>query len=416
MSARPVLVVDPDPAARRSARRALEAAGWPVRTAAGAAEARRRAAAREPALLLLELGLPDGDGLALLGELRATWPELAAIVASAGAAPRDIVAAMRQGALDYLPKPVEPTALVAACRAAAPPRTRRPPVSMPAAPPLVGESAAAGRLRDAVRRLARRRPPGLLIVGEDGVGKTWHAQWLHAMGSRSASPCLTLACATAFAPEVALFGAGRSATGLVAGARGGTLILDDVDRLPPATARRVVETMEGYGAAAPTVVGLATGVSPGAPLTDWLGAVTVSIPALRERPDDVVPLARHFLARSGRKLRRRFAGLDGAAEMALRRHDWPGNVRELARVIERAAQLAPAGALGEAHLRVVMGEAASAIPATATRGSLPPLREVADAYVDHVLVLSGGNRSRAARILGVSRETLRCRLRGRAVS
>jgi DNA-binding NtrC family response regulator len=412
VSARAVLVVDPDPAARRSARRTLEAAGWPVRTAAGAAEARRRAATREPAVVLLELGLPDGDGLALLAELRATWPELAAIVASAGAAPRDIVAAMRQGALDYLPKPVEPTALVAACRAAAPPR--RAPAAMPAAPPLVGESAAAARVREAIRRLARRRPPGVLLVGEDGVGKTWHAQCLHAMGPRSASPCLSLACATAFAPEVALFGAGRSAGGLVAGARGGTLILDEVDRLPPATARRLVETIAGCGAAAPMVIGLATGILPGAPLTDWLGEVTVSIPALRERPDDVAPLARHFLARSGRKLRRRFAGLDAAAETALLRHDWPGNVRELAGVIERAAQLAPAGALGGAHLRVVMGEAAPAVPAA--RGSLPPLREVADAYVDHVLVLSGGNRSRAARILGVSRETLRCRLRGRAVS
>src|SRR5262249_47615757 len=160
----------------------------------------------EPALAVVDLVLADGDGISLLGELRATWPAMPGIVITAYVEPRSIVEAMRRGAVDYLPKPVDPDELLSSVRGAL--SNRIPPnAASPAREiPLVGESAAALRLRDAVQRLARSRPRGVLITGEAGSGKTWVAQALHAASTRRDAPCLLYRCQDAYAPSTALFG------------------------------------------------------------------------------------------------------------------------------------------------------------------------------------------------------------------
>ena len=409
-----LLIVDDDHSARRSLRDLLDRSGFTVAVAGTAAEARRLAAETEPALVILELVLPDGDGLSLIDELRALWPGLPAIIATRYAEPRSIVEAMRRGAAEYLGKPLDPEELLSLCRTAT--RSRHiasPPRTEVAALPIVGESAAATTLRETITRLARARTAGALFVGEDGTGKTWLAQTLHAASAwRAPGPCLVYPCRGAHAPAIALFGTdGQTpAGGLLVGARGGTLILDDVDHLPEDVQHALLARLErGPG---PLLVGLVSASEVRGPLVAWLARATIPVPPLRERHGDVMPLAARFLAATGQRLGRGFKGFSAAAEAELRRRRWPGNVRELRSAVERAAALAAGGAIQPEHLPVPGGDAAP--PAWAATGPPRPLREVTEAYIDHVLACTDGNRTRAARLLGVARETLRARLIARA--
>jgi DNA-binding NtrC family response regulator len=415
-----VLLVDGDPLVRRRVAPWLAAEGFTPVGAACAAEARALAARRPPALAIVEMVLPDGDGLTLLEGLDALVPGLPAVVLTAYAEPRSIVEAMRRGALDYLPKPPDREALLAACRAALPapppatPRQARP------LPPLVGESPATLALRATLSRLARARLAGALLVGEDGVGKTWIARWLHAASGRQGAPCLLLPAGPGWAPEVALFGArrgggsGSGPGGLAVAAAGGTLILDDVDRLAPEVGRRLLDHVERAGRAAPLLVGLTTDAEVPSPLLGWLGRVSLAVAPLRERSGDVVPLARLFVERAARRLGRRPPALARRTETALLGHAWPGNVRELAWLLERAVRLAAGPSLEREHLAAAWHLPGG--PPPWADPDLRPLREVEQAYIEHVLAATRGNRTRAARLLGVARETLRCRLRHRAAS
>src|SRR2546426_641731 len=312
-----ILVVDDDAVVRRMLSDTLGRAGYAVAPASSTTEALRVAADEEPALAIVDLVLPDGDGIELLGQLRAAWPTLPALVVTAYVEPRSIVEAMRRGAHDYLSKPLDPDVLLSACRAAL---ARRPAMKAPARPtelPIVGASAETARLRETLSRLARTRAGGVLIVGDAGVGKTWLAGALHAGSHRHHAPCLLLDCGRAFAPAVALFGADGNG-GLLTAAAGGTLILDDVERLAPDVP---------------------------APLLDWLE-------------------------------KNRGAGLAGG--------------------VVRGEQLALA----------TPGPA----PAWMPIGDPRPLKDIEDAYIDHVITLAGGNKTRAAQLLGIARETLRTRM------
>jgi DNA-binding NtrC family response regulator len=415
-AAAPVLLVDDDAAAREALAELLGAAGYPVALAGSAAEARRVAEHGEPGLAVLDLVLPDGDGITLLEELRALWPGLPAIIVTGYVEPRSIVEAMRRGAVDYLGKPVDPEVFLSTCRGALGQRAPSAPPEPPAPVEVLGASATAAALREALGRLARGRPQGALISGEAGVGKTWAAHAVHAGGGRRALPCLVFPCGRSYAPSAALFGPGGAPArgsgpggGLLAAAAGGTIVLDDVDRLEPGVAARLLEWIQQAPAPAPLLIGL---VEPGAaetPLMAWLGRARLELPPLRERREDILPLARAFLAEAGSAGGRRGDGFSPRAEEALLGHAWPGNVRELREVVSRAARGAPRGPLRPEHVAAGLEPAAPAAPWSPGRPPRP-LREVTDAYIDHVLALTGGNKTRAARLLGVARETLRTRM------
>jgi len=397
-----VLVVDDDAAVRRVFAETLEAAGYVVLSAASAVEARRLADTEEPALAIVDLVLADGDGISLLGELRATWPAMPGIVITAYVEARSIVEAMRRGAVDYLPKPVDPDELLSSVRGAL--SNRIPPgAASPAREiPLVGESAAALRLRDAVQRLARSRPRGVLITGEAGSAKTWVAQALHAASTRRDAPCLLYRCQDAYAPSTALFGIGGETGGLLVAAAGGTIILDDVERLDPVVQAELLAWLDRGRGQMPVLVGLSESGTEDGALATWLGRATIAVPPLRDRGADVLLLARHFLASTGRHAG---ASFTQAAEQRLVRHAWPGNVRELRDTVARAAASAPGPVVDVQHLELASTPSEPAVWMPV--GEARPLREVTAAYIDHVMAVTGGNKTRAARLLGVARETLR---------
>lgn len=403
-----VLVVDDDPAARRSLEDILAQAGYEVTGAGSAAEARRLVEGQEPALAVLDLVLPDGDGIRLLEDLRASWPAMPALIVTGYVETRSVVEAMRRGALDYLAKPVDPEVLLSACRAALA-RRPRPAAVPPSAPlPIVGDSIAAMRIRESVQHLARTRPAGVLIAGERGAGKRWIAQALHAASTRRAAPCLVYPCTAAHDPALALLGMGAPpAGGLFQAALGGTVILEDVDQLAADVQLAVLRRLETVPAWAPMVVGLTTAAATTSPLLAWLGRATIAVPPLRERASDVVPLARHFLAAARARSGRAAEGFTASAEHALLDHTWPDNVHELAEVVERAAEACPAGPVRPEHLAIARPVHSEPV---SFNGTLRRLRDIEDAYIDHVLAATGGNRTRAARILGVARETLRVRM------
>jgi DNA-binding NtrC family response regulator len=386
-----------------------------VAGAATVAEARRFAENEEPGLAVIDLVVPDGDGITLLGQLRAAWPAMPAIILTGYVEPRSIVEAMRRGAVDYLTKPVDPDVFLSTCRTALA-RRQRPSVATRAEPlPILGQSAPTARVRDAVQRLARSRPAGVLIAGEDGVGKTWIAKALHAGSARRTAPCLAYACADGYQPAVDLFGvAGTTASGLLAGAHGGSVILDDVDALSSDVQLQFLALSEGAPPGAPLLIGLTRGANATGPLLGWLGRAIIEIAPLRDRTTDVLPLAGHFLTERGAALGRRFDGFTRLAEQHLLRHPWPGNVHELREVVRRAATLAAGGSVQPEHLQ--LGGQAAALPPWAATGDPRPLREIEEAYIDHVLAVTRGNKTRAARLLGVARETLRTRMRSRATT
>lgn len=414
-----ILIVDDDPVARRTLGDTLTRAGFQIMLATTAAEALRLAGDEEPALAILDLVLPDGDGIELLGSLRATWPALPAIIVTAYVEPRSVVEAMRRGALDYLGKPIDPDVLLSVCRSAL---ARRPAPTAAAGRaaelPIVGVSAELVRIREALGRLARTRPAGVLIAGPAGSGKTWLAQAFHGASPRAQAPCIPYRCAEAYAPMTALLGTpGVAGSGLVAATQGGTLILDDVDRLDHEVQGALLEYADRQrSAGAPLLVGLIEAGHADGPLCAWLSRVRLDVPPLADRTADIIPLARHFLAEAARRLGKALTGFTSDAEHRLLAHSWPGNVRELRDSVERAAMTAVSGVIRPELLVVHSGSGSP--PLWAPAGPPRPLREIEDAYIDHVIALSGGNKTRAAQLLGIARETLRTRMlsRGGAVS
>ncbi len=406
------LLVEDDASVRGSLAELLQHAGFEADAVGSGAEARRRAAEQAPDLAVLDLVLPDCDGVTLLSDLRAARPELRAIMVTGHTDPRSVVAAMRSGALDYLSKPVDPEVFMRLCRSA----VDRAPVHIEAwaGDAFVGASAWTARMRDAVGRLATTRPGGVLVTGEPGAGKTHLARVLHLATGRATFPCLVYACGTSPYASVDLFGVAPLEGGLVGAVQGGTLILDHVERLDVRLQERLVDWADRRARATggvPFLVGATTTARRDTPLLDWLGQAALGVLPLRDRTADIEPLARHFLAQTAAALARHFEGFTRGAIHRLMGHVWPGNVRELSRAVGQAARAVPGGAIHAEHLLVL--EPGAPGPAWAPTGEARPLREIEDAYIDHVVALCGGNKTRAAKTLGVARETLRIRLTAR---
>jgi DNA-binding NtrC family response regulator len=433
-----VLVVDDDPGIRYTLREILESEGLVVDEAAEGAAALARFEAHPAPLVLTDLRMPGMDGMALLRALAARPRPPRVVLITAHGSERQAVEAMKAGAHDYFKKPFETEELVAVVRRALEAlrladENERLAGELALARTMVFASEAMRRLAVLVARVAPRDVT-VLVTGESGTGKERVAEAIVQASRRADRPFVRFNCA-ALTPELAeaeLFGhtrgaftgATRARPGLFGEAHGGTILLDEVGELAPGAQAKLLRVLqEGEVRAvgeerartvdvrvlAATHRDLAEEVRAGRFREDLfyrLDVVHLRVPPLRERPEDVPVLARHFLARFAERFGVASLLGEDALVHRLAGLPWPGNVRELEHAIERVVALSPPEGLDLALLPG--GEAG------ADRGPLP-LRERVQAYerglVVEALRQAHGNRSEAARRLGVSRVTLHDKLR-----
>ena len=435
-----VLVVDDDAALRYTLQEILESAGLEVELAEDGAQALERLDAEPCQLVISDLRMPKVDGLELLRKVRARPTPPRVILITAHGSEKQAVEAMKLGAFDYVTKPFELEELVAVVHRAVESvqltlENERLSGELNLARSLVFASPAMSQLAVLVARVAPRDVT-VLITGESGTGKERIAEALVRASRRAGQPFVRFNCAavTHELAESELFGHARGAfTGAVKERPGvfgeadhGTLLLDEVGELTPTLQAKLLRALqEGevrpVGEARPRRVDvrivaatnrdLKARVASGDFREDlWfrLNVVHLHIPPLRERPEDIDVLARHFLRRAEERFGTGPLSLGPALFQRLHAHAWPGNVRELENAIESLVALSVDGQLD-----------LSALPAGAGAGPGPApaltLKQRVEAYERGVLVealrTARGNRSEAARALGVSRVTLYDKLR-----
>lgn len=436
---RSVLVVDDEELIRRSLRMALEASGYAVALATTGAEAMAQLAAETPDCLVVDLRLGDMNGLDVLRAARQRSPTLKSIVITAHGDVESAVAALRLGAFDFIKKPFDLEEVLAALTNALRTDELERQVAYLSEQDarrdteiVAGGDAMRGVLR-LLERIARQPVPVVLIRGETGTGKELAARAFHRAAPQAKGPFIELNCSAIpdTLVESEIFGHERGAfsdareqkRGLAELADGGTLFLDEIGDLPqPAQAKllKFVESFEFRRLGGTKTIRVdcrlvaATHQNleelPGfrRDLYYRLAGVTITLPPLRDRGEDVIALAQHFLRQYAQRYRKRLDGFTPAAEALLRGHRWPGNVRELKAAVSNAAVLAETPLVDVdllAHVRR-RGAAPSPISLPATFDDLQTIEELNLAYVTRALELCGGNKALAAQKLGISRQTL----------
>lgn len=440
-----ILVVDDDEAVGKVLAALLSQAGHQSTWVGSAEAALATLEKREFDLVISDVRMPGLSGMDLLKLLRQKSPDLPVVLLTAHGTVQMAVEAMRDGAADFMLKPFnrdEVLFVVKKCLSSSESERAAPPKVASAkienADGMVGSAPALEEAR-AVIRQAAASPATVLVLGETGTGKELAARALHSLSPRAKGPFVRLNCGalpeTLFESELFGYekGAFTGATGRKPGrvelANGGTLFLDEVGELSLASQVKLLrliqekeferlggtETLKAdVRVVAATHRNLAEMVKAGTFREDLyyrLNVVPVSLPPLRARPDDVAVLARHFITALGPQNGRPKASFAPEALTLLSAQQWPGNVRQLQNFIERVLVLAPPGdviegATVEKELARAGLDAKASTPA-ASPDSLPERRKDAERQaVEEALQKAGGNRSVAARLLGVSRRTL----------
>jgi DNA-binding NtrC family response regulator len=429
-----ILVVDDESIVRESLSAWLRQDGHVVDVAENGKEALRLAAANPHDIALVDIKMPGMDGLALQTRLASADPALAIILMTAYASVESAVSAMKAGAYDYIVKPFDPDDLSLLIRRAGEHRSlraenvrlKRSLESAASVPPLLGASPVMKRVLELVATVAASDAT-VLVTGESGTGKELVARAIHAGSARRYGPLVVVNCAALsegvleselFGHEAGAFtGAQGRHKGKFEAADGGTVFLDEIGEVGPKVQidllrvleEKVVTRLGGnspvpvdFRVIAATNRDLPALVREGRFREDlyWrLNVVTIPLPPLRERPEDILGLAEHFLARFAEAMSRRPMALSPEVREALLAYAWPGNVRELQNAIERAVVVSEGDTIETRDLPLH-------VAAVAARPGPGSLAEAERAHVRAVLDNQDWNISRAARILDVDRVTL----------
>ena len=433
-----VLVADDDRTIRTVLTQALTRAGCKVHATASLVTLMRWVEEGKGDLVISDVVMPDGNGLDHLPKIAERRPGLPVIIISAQNTIMTAIQAAERDAYDYLPKPFDlPDLMKRAARALEVKRRAPLPRSDGSEPasdlPLVGRTPAMQELYRLVAKVMNAPLP-VLVTGESGTGKSLIARAIHDFSDRRSLPFVTASAAD-------LDGADGPSQ-LLARARGGSLVFDEVGDFPMEAQARIVRLLDTLPDSAPRImatsqVDLMERMEEGAFREDLfyrLGGVTLRVPALRDRVDDIPLLAEHFLARAERDgaAPRRLAS--GAVDL-IRKYSWPGNVRQLENAVQRLVITAPQEEIGRAEVEAVLGNQPAMEPLRAGGsgdrlsasvaahlrryfdlhgGVLPPpglyqriLREVELPLIEIALDATGGNQARCADLLGINRNTLR---------
>ncbi len=439
-----ILIVDDSPATREVLERNLRGEGHEVHSAANVAAAISVLDQASMDLVVTDLRMPGGDGMELVRHVRDHCRGVGVIMVTGFASVGGAVSAMREGVDDYLSKPFTDEELCHAVRSALDKvRTRREVESAaPVAAPdgLIGTSPAMQRVYRLIDRAAGASVP-VLITGESGTGKELVARAIHYKGPRASAAFLAVNCAAI--PETLIeselfghakgsfTGATAARQGFFVAADGGTLFLDEVAELSPIAQAKLLRVLQekmvqAVGADQSRAVdvrviaatnkdleGLAREGKFREDLFFRLHVLPIELPPLREREGDVVPLFRHFLTAAAEQDSSPAPRLTDSAVDVLKRYPWPGNVRELQNLAQRLVIFAEAGVIDTVDLPTVMRYVASPPPPSSGSSSAShrTLREVEVEHIRVVLESVGGNKTKAAAILGIDRKSLREKLK-----
>ncbi len=439
-----ILIVDDQPSVRFGLRNLLETEGYRVLEAETGAQALDLITEQSPQLILLDLRLPDTDGLALLPRIRAIDDEAPVIILTAHGTIEAAIRALKSGAENFLTKPFNADGLlILIARTLEQSRARRERLliglaqEQVAAEYFMGQSETIQRLHATIERLAASETT-VLLQGETGTGKGMVAHLIHRLSDRCDKPFVTINCAGLNREllESELFGhekgaftsAVASKAGLFELAHAGTIFFDEIAEMEPAIQARVLTVMEQkrfrrVGGVQEKEVNvriiaasnrhLPAEIKRGRFREDLfyrLSVMPLTLPGLCERREDILPFVAHFIAHFNQKLNRRVQGATPKAEALLTSYHWPGNIRELRNVIERAMILCGGDLIHASDLPLGGQENLTAARAEDGEQFLS-LEEVERLHIQRVYNATGRNISRTADILGMARNTLHSKIR-----
>ncbi|MBI3392306.1 MAG: sigma-54-dependent Fis family transcriptional regulator [Nitrospirae bacterium] len=446
-----VLVVDDEHLIRWSLEQHLEKNGYEVITTSNGREAVQIVQDALPEAVLLDIQMPGMDGIEVLRAIREIDPDVPVVMITAHGGVGSAVAAMKLGAYDYVEKPFDIQRITVLLANALERRTLKGEVTRFRSEQgrrygldrMVGESPSIRTVKETIEKIARTDAATVLLQGETGTGKDLAAKIVHYQSARGEFPFVEINCSAL--PETLveseLFGHERGAytdaktmrRGLFELADGGTVFLDEIGDMPlglqPKLLKAIEEkTFRRIGSARDIRVDVRVIAATNKNLAELararafredlfyrLNVIPLRLPALRERREDVPLLVRHFVDAFSRECRKPVRGVDPSAERLLAAYDWPGNVRELRNVIERAIILENAQFILPAHLPPEI--ASPGPPAPEARGTIVvteqgvSLEEVEKELIGQALKLAAGNQVKAARLLHLTRDVLRYRMK-----
>jgi DNA-binding NtrC family response regulator len=434
-----ILVAEDDPSVRGLLRELLQRWEFEVAEANDGLQACKMLDSYRPDILLLDIKMPKLDGLGVLSEMRSRQLVIPTFIISGEGGISDAVRAVKLGAEDYLEKPVEPNQLRLLLR-----RTqermagisRSAPWQKGGEGPIIGQSPAIQQVMEMIGQVAPTDAP-VIIVGESGTGKELVARTIHSLSPRGDGPYLGLNCAALppnlieselFGHEKGSFtGAEEARKGCFELAHGGSLLLDEFTEMRPELQAKLLRVIEerklrrvggnreialDVRVLAASNSDLSRAIAEGHLRQDLyyrLSVFVITVPPLRERPDDIIPLTQAFVQRFAAESHRPITGADEECMVALQSYSWPGNVRQLRNVIQRAVALGPGPYLRRSDLPPEFQNR----PLTGTSFQVrvgATLEEVEQDLITRTIVAFRGNKTRAAKALGISLRTLYNRL------